>query len=92
MFQQLSGLQPRHHVPSFNTETNKSQTDGHRNTGEKPHSHGTGRKDPPVSLPALVPTPYRNSLCGWGSIHLTHKLTNIFPREQIKHESYAEEN
>jgi hypothetical protein len=92
MFQQLSGLQPRHHVPSLNTETNKSQTDSNSNTGEEARSHGTGRKNPPVNLPALVPTPYRNSLRGWVSIHFAHQLANIFPREQIRHESYAEEN
>jgi len=92
MFQQLAGLQARHHVPSLNTETNKSQSDRNSNTGEEARSYGTGRKNPPVSFPALVPTPYRNSLCGWVSIHFTHKLANIFPCEQIKHESYAEEN
>jgi hypothetical protein len=87
MFQQLSGLQPRHHVPSLKTESNKSETDRYSKTGEEPRSDGAGRNNPPVRLPALVPTPYRNSLRGWVSIHFTHKLANVFPREQIKHES-----
>jgi len=92
MFQHLSGLQPCHHVPSLNTESNKSQTDSHSNTGEEARSHGTGRKKPSCEPSNPCANSISTLVCSWVSIHFTHKLANIFPREQIKHESYAEEN
>ena len=78
-------------MSSFNAK-DETQTNGYGNAGKQARPHGTVRKKRPVNFPALVPPPHRNSVLGRTVIHFTHKLEDILPSEQIKHDSGAGEN